>query len=166
MNLSAGWPLYGNEQAKVAAHSIPCRLKTTHAVYESNLDPSLRPVALAFAWFAERQRREIGGNVWPSLSTIAGMVGTEKRAVRRAVSQLRTLGVLALEDVQHGLRGGRGTSTRYRFDLSVLARLPVTPRHKGGRPRPPFITKGGRPRPRLPEERRSLVVEKAVISCA
>lgn len=98
---------------------IPCRLKVMHAVYTSNLAKGLRPVALAFAWFAD----DDGCNVWPSIETVSRMVQSDTRSVRRCLSHLRAMGVLELEDPVKGLHGGAGKSTRYRFNLAVLASL-------------------------------------------
>jgi hypothetical protein len=103
----------------VIARPIPCRLTVAHAVYMSKLDKALRPVALAFAWFAD----DDGGNVWPSIATVSQMVGSDARSVRRRLSQLRALGGLQLEDPVNGLHGGHGKSTRYRFNLTVLGQL-------------------------------------------
>jgi hypothetical protein len=142
----------------MAKRPIPCRHKVMHAVYVSNLDASLRPVALAFAWFANNK----GTHVWPCLATVASMVRADKRTVRRCVSRLRALGVLVLEDPHTGLHGGHGKSTRYRFQLDVLARLAVNPPVKRGHPRPGLsLAKGGHPRPGLPKRRRTPEVKKA-----
>lgn len=126
---------------------IPCRLPVMHAIYTSSLARPLRDVALAIAWFAD----DDGANMWPSLETLAGMVAADPRNVRRALRELRQLGVLEAEN----LSGGRGLTTRYRFDLQVLASL------KAGHPRPRLQTpKPGRVRPCFAEQTRTHRVKK------
>ena len=111
----------GAHNRKPPALSIPCRLPVLHEIYTSNLDASLRPVALALAWFANSK----GGSVRPALSKIRRMTCLGERTVQRRVWDLRELGVLELEDPEHGLKGGHGRVTRYRFNLERLAALPA-----------------------------------------
>lgn len=93
------------------------------AVYESRLDADLKQVATAFAWFATDSGQHIGSNIRPSIQTVSRMTGLSERTLRRRLDTLRKLGVLELEDPERGLRGGKGKSTHYRFNMDVLARL-------------------------------------------
>ena len=105
--------------------SIPRRLPVLHEIYTSNLDASLRPVALAFAWFAD----EDGGNVWPAISTISRMTHWSERTIQRRLLTLLKLGVLELEDPLKGRRGGMDERGRQVCTLSIqpgdLGPLPV-----------------------------------------
>src|SRR5687767_9450938 len=87
-----------------------------HAVYTSNLAAPLRPLALALAWFAD----DDGRNIWPSVETLSCMLGHKERAVRDGLARLRELNVITAES---HLTGGRRQSTLYRMNFEVLAAL-------------------------------------------
>ena len=142
----------GKPTTAIPTLSIPRRLNVMHAIYTSNLDASLRPVALAFAWFAN----DDGGNVWPAISTVSRMIRWSERTIQRRLLTLLKLGVLELEDPLKGRSGGMGKTARYRFNLEILAQLPVEveasvePRQ----PRHPFpLSKPRQPRHPLRDQR-------------
>ena len=137
-------------KAIVEPRAIPCRLKVMHAIYTSNLDASLRPVALAFAWFAN----DDGGNVWPAISTVSRMIRWSERTIQRRLLTLLKLGVLELEDPIKGRSGGMGKTARYRFNLEILAQLPAEESVEPRQPRHPFpLTEPRQPRHPLRDQR-------------
>jgi hypothetical protein len=129
-----------------------------HAVYVSNLDAALRPVALAFAWFAN----DDGTHVWPAVSTVSRMLRWSERTIQRRLLTLRELGVLELEDPEKGLAGGQSKTARYRFNLRVLAALPVDPPpRKPRQPCHPFpLTEPRQPCHPSPDERVTAETQK------
>jgi Helix-turn-helix domain len=81
------------------------------AVLESTLPAHLKPYATACASFAN----DDGTRVFPSITTLARLVGRSKRATQTAVQELRRRGVLIVERA-HAPR----KTTRYRFHLAAL----------------------------------------------
>lgn len=87
------------------------------AVFESALKPNMKITAAALATFADKD----GARIYPSLGRVGWMTGKTTRQVRRDVAEMVKLGVL--EEVTER-KGGRGLTTRYRFDPSALPQRP------------------------------------------
>ena len=123
-------------------------VRVVDAVLASPLDRRLRFLAVVLATYADDE----GGSVYPGVKRLAGQLGTQPRAVRDGLRQLRRLEVLAVESRMVKVygqlcpAGGRGVCpTRYRFQLDVLAALsPPVPRKRrkvhGAAPFLPSIT--------------------------
>ena len=102
--------------------------RLARAVFDSALDPSLKPLMVALALFADQD----GGNVYPSIDRLVFMVGGSRRTVERGISRLRTLGVIIPITSTAGgrMRGGRGRPVHYQIDSSALpSRAAYKPRH-------------------------------------
>lgn len=85
-------------------------LQTIQAVHQSRLEPRLRHLAQTLAFYADDQ----GGQIWPSLSTLANNMGVSDRAVRFGLKALITKGVLERD-------GFHGHVRRFRFNTDRLA---------------------------------------------
>jgi hypothetical protein len=116
-------------------------MKPTHAVYVSALPRSLRDILIAHCWFAN----DDGSNIWPSVRTIAWMVGVDEKTVRHARRVLEYLGVLVAE--ADGAKG-RGKTVYYRLNYEALAAV------RPGQELPRFYKKAGNQRPPFGGERR------------
>lgn len=81
------------------------------AVFDSALPGWLKPYAAAIASFA----RDDGARVFPSLATLARMVGRDRRSARRAVRELRALGLLKVITP-----AGHHRATTYQFRVTYL----------------------------------------------
>jgi hypothetical protein len=103
-------------------------------VFNSRLERRLRFLALTLAWFSN----DDGERCFPSVATLAQMIGCQERQVREDLDRLRRLGVVivtsAAVEGKHGARpaGGKGRSTVYRFDLERLERLGQTMQPSAG----------------------------------
>jgi hypothetical protein len=86
------------------------------SIWRSNLDPSLKPYAHAYARFAAHD----GSNVRPSIERVAWMVGVTERPAREATARLRRLGVLVVVRAHAPRR-----PTLYWFDVSALPQRPA-----------------------------------------
>jgi hypothetical protein len=112
-------------------------------VLESDLPPSLKPVAVTMALFGN----DAGDRIYPGVDRVAHLLGVKPRSVRRQLSALRQLGVLMPQSETTGgrLEGGRGRSVVYHLDADAL---PSRPSYKPGRSRqrscePCFDTRRG-----------------------
>jgi hypothetical protein len=83
-------------------------------VWQSDLAPSLKPLAAALADIAN----DDGTSIYPSVEYVAWLLGKGERSVQRGLAELRRITVL--EVVAHP-SGGRGHATEYRL---VEERLP------------------------------------------
>lgn len=94
-------------------------------VWELDLPQPLKLLALALADWADDE----GGNVWPSIDTIARKIGASPRTVQR---QLRQLEALDLVRVEHA-GGGRGRTQRLRLTTQNGVRLSPLPKRASHR---------------------------------
>lgn len=91
-------------------------IKVMSMVWASDLRTMQRFVLLKLADHANDE----GGNVYPSVATVAADTGTSARQVQRILGQLVAMGLLR---IQKYAAGGRGHSRRYVIDLEALAAL-------------------------------------------
>ncbi len=94
-------------------------------IFDVGLKPGALAVFTALASFAGKNRV-----VWPSLRTLARMVGMQERSVRRHVAELEAAGVISR--VTRFDESGRQVSNAYRLDillskLATRADSPVLP---------------------------------------
>lgn len=99
-------------------------------VWELDLPQPLKLLALALADWADDE----GGNIWPSIDTMARKVGAHPRTVQR---QLRLLEESGLVRIEHG-GGGRGRTRRLRLQTQKGDKLPPIPKRVA-----PGAQKGG-----------------------
>lgn len=86
-------------------------------VWQSDLDPELKPYAAALADIAN----DDGTSIYPTVEYVSWLIGVDRRTVQRAIGQLRDRGILVL--VRPG--GGRGNPSEYRLEEEALpARRP------------------------------------------
>lgn len=81
-------------------------------VWQSALDPELKPLAAALADIA----RNDGSKIYPSVAFVAWLLGRSTRSVQSGLSQLRDMEIITT--VKPG--GGRGNSTEYQMDEGKL----------------------------------------------
>lgn len=84
------------------------------AVFRSQLEPREKLVALALADFAD----DDGGNVYPSIKTLADKVSMSAGNVRRIVRQLEKIGYARL--VGNAAGGAPSATRRYRLNAEAL----------------------------------------------
>jgi len=84
-------------------------------VWHSNLDADLKPLAATLADIGD----DDGLNIYPSVAYVAWRLGCGESTVRRGLSRLRDMGVLAIVS---GGKGGRSNPTDYRL---VEEKLPA-----------------------------------------
>jgi DNA-binding transcriptional MocR family regulator len=96
------------------------------AVRSAPLEPRTRHLALLLATYVNDKTFL----AYPSVATLAHELGVCRSTVQRDLQRLRALGVVRVEsrqvvgsDGQPQPAGGRGASTRYRFQLDMLAAL-------------------------------------------
>lgn len=91
-------------------------------IFESDLDPHLKPVAVLLALFGDAH----GSNIYPSVARCAYLLSVEPRTVERQLAKLRALGILEPES---STSGGRSRTVHYRFCVDHLpGRSPFEPR--------------------------------------
>jgi hypothetical protein len=83
-------------------------------VWQSDLAPSLKPLAAALADIAN----DDGTSIYPSVEYVAWLLGKGERSVQRGLAELRRMAVL---EVVAYPSGGRGCATEYRL---IEERLP------------------------------------------
>src|SRR5262245_6497192 len=87
--------------------------KLAMQVWESDLDPALKPLASLLALFGN----DAGDRIFPSVDRLASLQGVTSRSVQRKLSQLRTRQILRQ---QTPLTGGAGRAVRYKLDSAAL----------------------------------------------
>jgi hypothetical protein len=86
---------------------------------ECHLRPALKAVLQQLAWFADPN----GRNTYPSVETISGRTGLERRTVQKMLRELEAPRIICAVGSQ---RGGRGHSTRYEINMGKLRELKET----------------------------------------
>ena len=79
-------------------------------LFDIGLKPGALAVFAALASFAGKERV-----VWPSVTTLAEMVGMKERSIQRHVAELEAKGVISR--VARFDESGRQTSNTYRLDI-------------------------------------------------
>jgi hypothetical protein len=105
-------------------------------VWQSVLDPALKPLAAALADIAN----DDGSRIYPSVAYMAWLLGRSERAVQSGLTKLRATGVLGV--VRNG-SGGRGRTTEYRLNISNLPSRPSWRESRNGAESAGFRTEKG-----------------------
>lgn len=101
-------------------------------VWQSALDPELKPVAAVMADMGNND----GLGIYPSIEYIAWLLSRSERSIQTAIKKLVKLGVL---DRVAFAKGGRGLTPRYKLDASKLPERPSWADVRKGATVAPFV---------------------------
>ena len=96
-------------------------------VWDSDLDPRLKPLAAVLANFG----KDDGTSIFPSVEYLCWLLKRSRRYVQRGLSTLKELGVLIPVSSVHG---GRGKTTVYFMNVAALPTRPPWSRPKARHP--------------------------------
>ena len=114
--------------------------KNIRAIFNSALDPRLKPLAVLLALYGHAD----GTSIFPSVETLGGDLGLSSRQIQRLIGELLDTGTLVNETPRTGGRASgdrRGRTTRYRLDLDALSQR--SEEHKPRHQRHPFVAAKG-----------------------